>query len=488
MDGLGINIPNEMRFYPYFAVFDFEVYFKYDIDPSSATTQYIAEHIPISVAICSNVPGFEHPKCIVSENSDQLVSKMVDYLEEMRMKARLILHQKFDHAFSFLSSEIALIKKILPDKKEGKDDEEEMEDETGFSGNFEAMETDENEPVSQEFIDAMKKENTFRKFLENICESSSEDISEKGQENGESDISNGGYLSEIDQENYNSENEDGESCKSEGCSFCFREESDDCSKQSMFVETESDPENTGAMDYLEFSPAELEALKVNLKLLTKLQKDLTKFCDELPILGFNSARYDLNLIKTKMIRVLKQRQSKNKDSFIVKRNNSYVCISLNCFKFLDVSQYLAPGFSYSAFLKAYDCTQRKGFFPYEWFDCPEKLHNSAIPTHSDFFSLLRNGNISEAEYLFCQEIWKEKKMQTFEDFLRWYNILDVEPFVEAVEKMIGFYRTYKIDLLKETLSVPGVARKIIFKSIENKAHFALPSKNSQIFIHASKII
>ena len=39
-------------------------------------------------------------------------------------------------------------------------------------------------------------------------------------------------------------------------------------------------------------------------------------------------------------------------------------------------------------------------------------------------------------------------MQTFEDFLVWYNNLNVVPFIEAVEQMSQFWRERKIDMFK----------------------------------------
>ena len=103
--------------------------------------------------------------------------------------------------------------------------------------------------------------------------------------------------------------------------------------------------------------------------------------------------------------------------------------------FLDITNYLAPGFSYAQFLKAYECTEEKGCFPYEWVDGLDKLEETLLPPHDVFYSSLKNVNITEEEYQYCQQVWEEKQMTTFKDFLKWYNNLDVGPFVEAVEKM-----------------------------------------------------
>ena len=48
-------------------------------------------------------------------------------------------------------------------------------------------------------------------------------------------------------------------------------------------------------------------------------------------------------------------------------------------------------------LKAYKTSETKGFFPYEWFDSPEKLDATFLPPYDCFFSKLRNYNPLEKE-------------------------------------------------------------------------------------------
>ena len=43
-------------------------------------------------------------------------------------------------------------------------------------------------------------------------------------------------------------------------------------------------------------------------------------------------------------------------------------------------------------------------------------------------------------------------MQTFADWLRYYNDLDVAPGLEALEKMRAFYTDKDIDVLKDAVS------------------------------------
>ena len=65
-------------------------------------------------------------------------------------------------------------------------------------------------------------------------------------------------------------------------------------------------------------------------------------------------------------------------------------------------------------------------------------------------------------------------MTTFQDFLVWYNNLDVAPFVQAVGKFQQFYFQKGIDVFKSAISVPGIARQLLFKTAKKqKVNFAL---------------
>ena len=71
------------------------------------------------------------------------------------------------------------------------------------------------------------------------------------------------------------------------------------------------------------------------------------------------------------------------------------------------------------------------------------------------------------------------EMTTFRDFLVWYNDLDVGPFVTAVERFQRFYFDKDIDVFKTAISVPGIARQLLFQSAkELNVNFALFDKNN----------
>ena len=54
-------------------------------------------------------------------------------------------------------------------------------------------------------------------------------------------------------------------------------------------------------------------------------------------------------------------------------------------------------------------------------------------------------------------------MQTFGDWLEYYNNLDVTPFLETLEKMKSFYTKLGIDIFKDAVSLPGVAMQYILR-------------------------
>ena len=104
-----------------------------------------------------------------------------------------------------------------------------------------------------------------------------------------------------------------------------------------------------------------------------------------------------------------------------------------------------------SFLKAYKTSETKRFFPYEWFDHPDKKQKTKLPPYDAFYSKLRSCNPLESEYTdyvslfksastteqavinlqllklpptgieiyhYLQQIGKQEQMSSFKDFLR----------------------------------------------------------------------
>ena len=135
----------------------------------------------------------------------------------------------------------------------------------------------------------------------------------------------------------------------------------------------------------------------------KLIKEFDAYLQELIVLGFNSSSYDLNLIKPKLIERIYE-----KIDFVIKKANNYYyqCIKTNKLRFLDIRHFLAGGFSYDKFLKAYKIQQTKFFFPCEYCSSLDVL-NEGLPSHEAFYSDLKKTNISEDEYNLIKQTWQE---------------------------------------------------------------------------------
>ena len=82
LDDEGIVVDEALRYYPYRATFDFECYFTGDNLPADTDhVQWSARHVPLSVSVASNVPGYEPALCFVTDgDADKLVEAMMVHL------------------------------------------------------------------------------------------------------------------------------------------------------------------------------------------------------------------------------------------------------------------------------------------------------------------------------------------------------------------------------------------------------------------------
>ena len=147
---------------------------------------------------------------------------------------------------------------------------------------------------------------------------------------------------------------------------------------------------------------------------------------------------------------------------VAKKGNSYMFLSTPKFKFLDIKSYLAPGLSYAAWCRAYGTELQKLVFPYEWLDSFEKLNHKGPVKYEDFYSSLKGGEtISQEQYQnFCEE-FRKRGCETMEDWLEEYNLADVKPFINALEKTREQYYPDEIDLLKDAVSIPGISMNYV---------------------------
>ena len=178
-----------------------------------------------------------------------------------------------------------------------------------------------------------------------------------------------------------------------------------------------------------------------------------RYCNVLPVFGFNRAKYDINLIRSYLLPILAN--ERGSEPTFIKKANQFVALKFGDIQLLDILNFLAGATSLDSFLKAYKTKETKGFFPYEWFDYPKKLNNKDIPPYDSFFSILRSNNPLEKDYndfqnhvnsgltieqavvaklqmdrihttgaenlSYLQNVWVSERMQSFNDFLMRYN-------------------------------------------------------------------
>ena len=234
--------------------------------------------------------------------------------------------------------------------------------------------------------------------------------------------------------------------------------------------------------------------------LIDLQEHFERYCNVLPVFGFNSGKKnDINLIKSYLLPILVK--ERDFEPTVMKKANQFVSFKFGDIQLLDIMNFLGGATSLDSFLKAYKTKETNGFFPYEWFDCPEKMNNKELPPYDSFSSILRNSNPLEKDYndfqnlvnsgltteqavaklrldripptgaenySYLQSVWENNNMQYFSDYLKWYNNKDVVPTLETMQKMIEFYHNKGIDMLKLGCTLPNLANICLHKSTDSK--------------------
>ena len=211
-------------------------------------------------------------------------------------------------------------------------------------------------------------------------------------------------------------------------------------------------------------------------LLPKPQRQkIEEFCNQVAVVGFNSCGYDLNLIKNHLTERLAETTNKAR---VANNGNKTMFLLTWGFRFLDIINYLGPGTSYEKWMKAHECKSVKSWFPYEWFDSPEKLDFPGLPKYEEWYSKLKGENVlTRNKWEGCQVLFKEKVMLTFADWLRYYNNLDVAPGLEALEKMRNFYTEKGVDILKDAVRITGVSLHYLLRgAVERGAELYTPGK------------
>ena len=206
----------------------------------------------------------------------------------------------------------------------------------------------------------------------------------------------------------------------------------------------------------------------------------------MPVIGFNSGRYDLNLIRKYFISHLGQEKVDSGE-----KQGQIVYMKTPQFVFLDVINYLSPGITYDKWVKTYGTKQTKSWLPYEWFDSDDKLDYKGLPPYTCWYSQLKNSfTLTPKEYDEYKRFFQERGTQTFGDWLEYYNNLDVTPFLETLEKMKAYYTKLGVDIFKDAVSLPGVSMQYIVRGTlrrHNALELYAPGKEAYEMLKAAVV-
>ena len=100
---LGVEIPNNMKYFPFKITYDFEILFAPCPKENGSKLNYENILVPASVSVCSDVPGFTDPKCFVSKGDlKDMIILMHEYMIQIANESLRILNDMYSIYFEML--------------------------------------------------------------------------------------------------------------------------------------------------------------------------------------------------------------------------------------------------------------------------------------------------------------------------------------------------------------------------------------------------
>ena len=156
-----------------------------------------------------------------------------------------------------------------------------------------------------------------------------------------------------------------------------------------------------------------------------------------PMCAYNSSNYNNHLFITKLPKKIRLKA-------LTKTDENYNSIDMGYAKALDMFRFFHP-LSLDAISKTlideeciisnkHGLERRKGVFPYEWFDCIDKLNETSLPPKEAFYSKLKQSGITDKEYKQAMNFLKDAGCKSIKDYMMLYLKTDVLLWVDVFEK------------------------------------------------------
>ena len=90
--------------------------------------------------------------------------------------------------------------------------------------------------------------------------------------------------------------------------------------------------------------------------------------------------------------------------------------------------------------------QKKGIFPYEHIASEKVLEETSLPSRDKFYSTLKQSTVSEEDYTFALDVFKEGKCKNIKDYMELYLKTDVYLLAEIFQNFRKtIYENYSLD-------------------------------------------
>lgn len=439
----GILVSKELRFYPYFIFYDFETWLRPNESESDTKLQYLGTHELLSISLMSSEDN--KPEFIpVEGTTTEALNSMIIMMNEIRKKYLHMFYPKYCVFFK----EIAKIDDEKIRKMLRKDLLNWLDEMPVYGFNSSSYDL-----------------NVIKKYLPQV-------LAKHSKKQGNISKSEKLWIRSIDDElnrnleqnkkikRYNVDGYDKESntiyefngCLFHGCLKCY-------------------------------SPNDINPLTGD-KMEVLYEKTMRKE-SKLKQMGY----------KVKSIWSCEFQPPKDIElNDIIKCNNKYKMISNGSFSFKDIQSYLAPGTSLDKFLNAFDTELTKAVFPHKITQNINKyvkeypnlssyagnvidlLKNSSIPRKKWFDNDLKGTAISQKLY---DEVCS--RFNNLYDLLQSYNNCDVKPAIQATKSLADFFKSLKLDIHKDGISISGLTLKYLWMTKEPDCDFQLFRGNEELY-------